>query len=491
MSRKRDYFFIFLLIVSALFLDAYFLYGYRNGNILISSDASTLFYLSVLSLNLLYLASIIFFNRGPSFYILSYMSFYIIGAIIVTRNLFSFVFLLPSFILMVFSLFNMQIHNKISKYISMSLVLLFMLYIGKTFLFIIQPVPAPLTVENLADRITAIGLPLPITEYYGLFLSTSYADFILTPVQFFLLLSISSLLVENYHKIIKLLLKTKREENVNTKRGNGLISAGYAIVATMSCQCESAIALLPAVTILLINILLLPFFLLSVTLLILTYLLITYFYERKNVPNFLNKLPYPRTRNLIVIILLLVLSQAIIPLAASMNYQQSPFFLFGFGMLMILEGFVLFFIIDPVFKNISIGKMTSMILFLFSVLSVIIWFFPHFTELAVTNPVYFSAMSYLMSLSGFVMGIVYFFSDERYGIGLLEIFSVILGIIPIIIYYYTFSLQTKIWSSWTIAEQSELSIVLWIIMLPVMWIVTQKSLAAPIYLYNAVPESNK
>jgi len=490
MNERKNYFLIFLLIISALLSDAYFLYGYRIGDILISSDAVNLFYLLVLTLNLLYLTSIITFNRAPSFYILSYLSFYLIGAIIVTRNLFSFGLLLPSYILMIFSIFNMRIQNKVSKYVSMGIVLLFMLYIGKTFLFIIQPVPAPLTIENLADRIMAIGLPLPVTEDYGLFLSTGYADFILSPIQFFLLLAVSSLLVENYHKIIKLLLKDRRAENGQNKGGNGLISAGYAIVATMSCQCESAIALLPAVTILLINLLLLPFFILSVTLLILTYLLITNFYERKRVPNFLKRVRYPEKRILIFIILLIVISQIIIPFAAFMNLQTSPFFLFGFGMIMILEGFIIYFIISPIFKKIRFGKGTSLVLFILSVLSVTIWFYPYFTKLAIFNPIYFSAMSYLMSLSGFIIGMVYFISEERYGIGLLEIYSVILGVIPIIIYYYTFSLQSRIWSIWNVSEQSELSIILWIIMLPVMWIVTQKSLASPIYIYN-VPHNSK
>ncbi|MGC8547064.1 MAG: hypothetical protein ACP5MU_05360 [Thermoplasmata archaeon] len=490
MNERRNYFLIFLLIISALLSDAYFLYGYRNGDILISSDAVNLFYLLVLSLNLLYLTSIITFNKAPSFYILSYISFYLLGAILVTRNIFSICLLLPSSILMIFSIFNMKVQNKVSKYVSMAIVLLFMLYIGKTFLFIIQPVPAPLTIENLADRIMAIGLPLPITEDYGLFLSTGYADFILSPTQFFLLLTVSSLLVENYHKIIKLLLKNKRAENDQIKSGNGLISAGYAIVATMSCQCESAIALLPAVTILLINLLLLPFFILSVTLLILTYLLITYFYERKRVPNFLKGVRYPGKRALIFIILLLVISQIAIPIAAFMNLQTSPFFLFGFGMIMILEGFVIFFIISPIFKKIKFRKGTSLFLFILSVLSSIIWFYPYFTTLAIFDPIYFSAMSYLMSLSGFVIGMVYFLSKEKYGIGLLEIYSVILGIIPIIIYYYTFSLQARIWKTWNVSEQSELSIILWIIMLPVMWIVTQKSLASPIYIYN-IPQNTK
>lgn len=472
---------ILSLFLSLFFLDSYFIFGTYSGNILISSDAYSLYIYMLLSLNLLYVFSLMTFGNSASFYILSYISFYIIGAEIITGTLYSDLLLSVSLLLLIISIKGMNVSNKITKFISLWIVILFMTYIGKTVTFIYQPVPAPLTIENLIDRISAIGLPLPITEKYGLFISTQHADFIISPLQFFLLMSVSSLLVENYHKIIRLLFKNDLNRIPNTGKGSGLLSAGYAVVAAMSCQCESAIALLPAVTILLINLLLLPFFILSVSLLILTYIFITLYYERHKVPNFLNKLDYPKKNFFIAIISSVLVTQLFIPIGVLFNLQESPFFLFGFGMLMILEGFVIFFIISPAIHKIQLNGIYSILIFILATLIALMWFLPSFTSVAVRSPVFFSSMTYSMTLSGFLIGLIYHFSMGRYGIGILEIYTVTLGIIPIVIYYYTFSLNVKIWNFWSISEQSELALVLWLIMLPIMWIVTQKSLSHPIY----------
>ena len=120
------------------------------------------------------------------------------------------------------------------------------------YLLITQPSPAAITIEYLPDKMSAIGLPTPITEYYGLFITTAHGDILIGPLVFFVIFAATVLLVENYHLIIPLYVKSLRGNN---KIMGGIVSSGYGVVAGMSCQCESAIALLPAVAILLLNIL--------------------------------------------------------------------------------------------------------------------------------------------------------------------------------------------------------------------------------------------
>jgi len=485
--------------ISLLFIDLFFLIGYWSAYVIVTSDALTIYAAAVASINAIVIASIVLKNDAMVFYVSSYLSLYVLGLIFITRDVFVLAFTLPylslSF-LSLYSIYSIKISGKLTRYISFISVVLFMLYIGKVFLLTIQPLPALIIFQNLQDKISIIGLPTPITESFGLYVSTRFADIFLSPLQFFLQFVVAALLVENYHKIFGLLFHTYGSGKRPGKSNSGLISAGYghissgygnAIVATFSCQCESAIALLPSLTILVVSLLELPFFIMSVSFLLLTFLLITKFYSAGKLPVLFRRRNIRVSFRYAVFIPIIIATQFLVIVGVALTLESSPFFLFGIGMSMLLDGFLLFYLVEPFVSMHRLRRSISIVLTSLSILLALIWFIPSITSLSIHSALYFEAMSYSMTLSGLIIGTVYFNSLDSYGINLTEIFVVAVGLVPLVIYYYTFFLADKIWKFWSLSQQIELALVLWLVMLPVMWIATQRSLADPVILLSPSP----
>ncbi len=474
-----------LLLISLFFINTFIITGYYSKYLLVTSDSVLQLISYSIVLNLLVLSSLLSKWENLSFYILVTISFYLAGLIVISRSLLSFLLLIPALAGMVIYASQLGNNDKLSKGVSLYAVIFLVLIISKVFVFVNQQTASSIIIQNLSDRISTIGFSLPITEIYGIFVSTPYADVIISPLQFFLTMSLSSLLVENYHRIFSLIAKRRNEDSAVNGKGSGVMAAGYGIVAALSCQCESSIALLPAVTILLLNIMLIPFIFLSVFLLIMTYFFVSRYYERKRTPRFLATLGPAKIGMTLVMALTITFSQLLVLLGILYDLETSPFFLFGTGMFMILDGFILFYLISSTLKRRFMKPYFGIFLLFISSFLAIIWFDPPITRLAIENAVVFSIMSYTMTLSGFLIGASFFMSGKRVGLGIIEVYAVLLGIVPIFIYYYTFSLQSKIWPFWSLGQQTELAVFLWIIMLPVMWLSTQKSLSP----YPSIPSS--
>jgi hypothetical protein len=466
MSRRSIPLKAIFLILSIFFLDFYILFGYFEGLVFTSSDSTLLFFVSTLVVNLFLIFPLMTKRDGASFYSILYITVYLIALVIFVGNLTTTLLIVPSICASFLALFTLRTRYKVTKGISLVAVLVFMDIIGKVLVISPQQVPGPLTIQLLADRLTTVGLPVPATEYFGLFISTRYLDFITGPFEFLLFFFISSLLVENYHRIILLL----------TGKRSGLLTAGYGAVSALGCQCESAIGIFPAATLLVFNILLVPFLLLSVVLLVLTYLMIVRYYEPRRLPKFPHIFSLKKRSKVMIIEVLIVLSQVLVVAGIFLRLQDVPIFLFGTSMEMILNGFLAYYLVYFLLPRRTIGPLFATILLLLSVISVLVWFIPEITLKAVTNPFWFSAMSYSAFTAGFMISTVYFSSPPAVGTALVEAFAVSLGIVPIVVYYVVFSLQRSIWSFWTAPQQADLSIVLWIVMLPFMWLSTQKSL---------------
>ncbi len=466
MSRKFNTPRNLFITLTIIFLDIYLIYGFAEGLIFTPTDSTMLFVVSSIVFNLFLIVPILIKRDGASFYSVLYVIIYITGLVALAGNIITALLLIPSIISGVLALGTLNTTSKITKGVSLGVVLAFMTIIGKVMLLTTQQVPAPLTIELLSDRMMTIGLPVPITEYFGLFISTRYIDFITGPFEFLLYFFISSLLVENYHRIIKLLAKRK----------GGLVTSGYGAISALGCQCESAIGIFPAATMLIFNILLIPFFVLSAILLVLTYIMVVRYYEIKRLPRMPGFLSMGRLGKLIWIEILIVASQVLVVVGVLFSLQSSPVFLFGTSMVMILDGFLTYYLIHSLFPKRTVRKYIAVLLLLTSVLLVVIWFIPGLTIIAVNSPLWFSTMSYSAFTAGLMISVVYFSSPAVIGASMLEAFAVSVGILPIIFYYLIFSAQRPIWSFWAISQQAELSVVLWIIMLPFMWLSTQKSL---------------
>ncbi|MGC8645782.1 MAG: hypothetical protein ACP5UO_05955 [Thermoplasmata archaeon] len=461
MNRKA----ILSLSLSLFFFDTFIAAGLYLGEILSTSDSSLLLLLSAMSMNALLILSLILGRKIFEFYSVCYLLIYETGAILLTGNSLLSLLLLPSVVAGLYGLHALSLRSKVSRGVSFLAVLLFMFFISKTILLVNQPVPSPLTFELLSDRMAAIGLATPFTEYAGLFVSTRYADVILSPFQFFLYLFISSLLVENYHLIIPFLSKKGR---------GGVVSAGYGVLSALGCQCESAIGAFPAASLLILNVLLLPFFALSIVLIAMTYLLITRYYSVNNIPSIV--LRAPGNKELLLLAAFVILTQLVEVFGAAFRLQSNPIFFFGTMMLMIFDGFALYYIIHRLSNGIKIGMKTSALLFPIAVAMATIWFIPSVTAQAVRDPLIFSIMSYVSLISGFIISAINYSRRSIAGITFLEGYAVILGIVPIVLFYVSFYLENRLWSFWTLSQQGEASIALWMIMIPSMWVVTQSSL---------------
>ncbi|MEM0130003.1 MAG: hypothetical protein QW100_01445 [Thermoplasmatales archaeon] len=404
-------------------------------------------------------------------YALSYILFYEFALLLLAQNVFLALFLIPSASAAVLAMFRIEVEHKTTRVTSFILVLTFMFFISKSILLVTQPVPAPLTVELLADKMGAIGEQIPITESAGLFLSTKSTDIIISPFQFFLYLITSVLLVENYHLIVPLLNKNKKV--------GGLASAGYSVLSALGCQCESAIGIFPAASFLILNSLLLPFFGLSVTLLLATYLLVSRFYTRSRIP----RIRFGRGSKFIFPISAtwLIGGQIIEVLGVVFGLERNPIFLFGMMMLMILDGFVFYIIIKGLIRSFRLVPALSVFLLILALLLVIVWFIPPLTGATMSNPLVFSLMSYLSLVSGFIVSLASYSKTSIAGITFLEGYVVALGIIPVVLFYLIFYMQKNIWPFWTFSQQIDLSMVLWISMIPFMWLATQSSLFSAVF----------
>ena len=457
-----------LLGAATLFIDLYLYLGSRAGIIIVTSDAILPLLLSVIVVNILIISPFFIRKDIISFYVISYLLLNVALLIFFVRELTTFLLLIPATVLCLFFISSLRVEGKVTRIASLFIIIVLMEILGKIFTFVLQPSPSPLTIEFLYDKTVLLGVPQPITEYYGLMLTTRYGDVITGPFQFLLFLVTSSFVVENYHRILKLLLRRSG--------GSIPISAGNAVIGAMGCQCESAIALFPAATILFLNILLIPFLLLSTFLLIATYILITRSYEKKLRPLILRPSNISARSRTTLIEVIIVSSQLLVVIGIVYHLQISPFFIFGTGMAMIFNGFLIYYLVHRFFTSPKLGTFKAILLLVASLSLFIIWFLPSLTSLTIKNPLIFSFMSYASVLSGFLISVVYFSSEPLYGKAMIDVYTVVVGIIPIVIYYFTFSTGKAIWSFWTISQQAELAVLLWIIMLPVMWYSTQKSL---------------
>ncbi|MEM0128375.1 MAG: hypothetical protein QXO03_04750 [Thermoplasmatales archaeon] len=459
--------FVYLFsFLSLVFFDLLIFVGLTSGEIIYSSDSFLFVVLSIVFVNITIAIPLLIKKELFLFYGLSYLAVYEFALLVIVGSLLLSFFLIPSILAVSLAFYKINLNRKFTRGISFVLVLLFMFFIGKTILVLVQPTPAPLTIELLADRMMAIGQPTPVTEYAGLFLVTKYADIIISPFQFFIYLVISGLLVENYHLIIPLLTRSGKK--------GGIISAGYGALSVLGCQCESAIGVFPAASLLVFNSLLLPFFGLSLALLGMTYFLVSKFYVYKKVP--MVRIGRRFGRLFVLLVFLLIGSQLIEVVGVLFGLEVMPIFLFGMMMLMILDGFILYYLMQKLIKKVRIPALVSPVLFSISLLIVVVWFFPSFTSAAMSNPLVFSLMSYLSLFSGFIVSMETYAQRSISGITFLEGYAVALGVIPIALFYITFYLQKNIWSFWTFSEQMNLSLILWIVMIPFMWLATQSSL---------------
>ncbi len=351
-------------------------------------------------------------------------------------------------------------------------VLILMAILGNLFTVVTQPPGFPITFESLKDVMIGLGTSLPVMEYAGVMIISSRVDIIISPIEYFLFFSIAALVSENYYEIISYVV----EKNAV---GSGISATAYGIVGALSCQCESAIALLPTMAVLIIDTVLLPIVFLSFALLLGTYILVTRFYKKGKSFPFKFKITQKRSSRLYLTlsVLTLMVVPFVVLVGVYLSWQLSPLFFFPSGMLMTLSGYSLVFLINRVFK-IAKGNLVITLIFIIaaSILS-LVWFVPKITAYAFYYPSYYG----LMSLSNFISGTMFGYAYARSGYegraSLNEYITVLFGFIPVIVLYESEVLGLSIWSFFGLFGQIEFSLLAWIFMLPLMWVATHRGLS--------------
>ncbi|MEM0157051.1 MAG: hypothetical protein QXN26_03170 [Thermoplasmataceae archaeon] len=334
-----------------------------------------------------------------------------------------------------------------------------------------QPPGFPVTIESTSSMFVLIGLKVPLLEKFGVTVISTRINMILSPVELLLFFGIASLVSENYHEIITYLTGHR---SLSSRVG----IAVYGLTGALSCQCESFIALLPAVSILLIDEILVPMIFVSAALLAGTYILVSRLYKRKLfttifMPDKWNGMKTPR---IAFVAFMLVSVPVIFTIGIYYSWQKSALFFFLSNMLMVLIGYI--FMVE-LFRIIPYGvtsrRVSSGIAFLGTVIPVA-WFLPFMTEAAFHSPAIYGAMTVSGFAGGVLLGTAYSLlnKNDRYVFN--EYITVIFSLIPLTIFYITDRLQKAIWPSFTISGQTEFSIIAWLVMLPVMWYATHQAL---------------
>lgn len=349
--------------------------------------------------------------------------------------------------------------------------IILMAFLGDIIAHILQPPGFPVTVESSATMFTITGLKVPLLEKFGIFVISPQSDFVTSPIEYILFFGIATLVSENYHQIITYLRGSR-------DFGNRLSMAVYGLTGALSCQCESFIALLPAVSILLIDEILVPMIFVSAGLLAATYLLITRYYSKGISLRVFGaeawlSIGYVR---LALVTIIIVVIPAFFTIGVYYSWQRNALFFFLSNMLMILTGYTVLVSVFRVLTPIRLSRTIVIVLAMAGSALPIIWFMPTLTTSAYNDPGIFGLMTISGFLGGAILGLAYSALDRNDRFVFNEYVTVVFSFLPLIIFYITDTMQKKIWAVFSLTGQTEFSLIGWLVMLPIMWYATHASL---------------
>ncbi len=334
-----------------------------------------------------------------------------------------------------------------------------------------QPYVIPITIETANTLFIGVGHSLPILEKYGIFIISPDMMMTVSPIEFLIFFGISSLVSENYFLIIRYI------ENKRSAMGKaGAVI--YGITGALSCQCESYIALLPAISAFLLDEILLPTVFSSLILLFLTYIFVSKFYMKGRHIFYFEPERWNRNSRLQLLFLSssVILPPIIVTIGVYFGLQLNPIFFFLSAMYMVLEGYIFSYSIFRFIRPVLRTRLTNTIISTAGVVISLIWYFPYLTGLAYHNGLIFDVMTLSGFLGGIMMAYSYTHSPRAQAYAINEYITVIFSIFPLAIFYMGNVLEIKIWPFFTLEGQIIYSLINWLIMLPVMWLATHISL---------------
>jgi hypothetical protein len=464
-----------LFIFGTLFLFFYFILGQASKLIEVDSDNVINYYLMLGTLLAVYSFQWASFRRYKT--LSFYTSAYLIANLVVLSILSygSILFLFPAMVLFMLLFDNLvsfrAFPRRNLRFGAFILILIFMAFLGNLFTFVNQAAGLPITFESQSDVMIALGTTVPLLEFHGMVILSPHVDLIISPMEYFIFMLLAMLVSENYYEIISYVVSRH-------STAKGISATAYGVVGALSCQCESAIALLPAVAIFVIDLLLLPLIFLSILLLLGTYILVTRFYKNNRKPLFGGNIFGKRAKTLIFlgIASLLIGTPVLVTVGVYYSMQNNPLFFFGVAMITIFTGYIMMIYIGKFLKINGSGLILPVSLMLIASVISIVWYIPDFTEMALESASIYGFMNLTGILSGILFGLSYSLFKREGKNSLTEYIMILFGVIPLFVFYYSMKIDRAIYPFWNVYTQLEFSLILWFVMLPLMWIATHISL---------------
>ncbi len=371
------------------------------------------------------------------------------------------------------AIISREIEMRLVRILVLIVALLIILYVGNQLIVSFNRPGMGLIFDSTEAVFIALGKYTPPLTQYGIVIFSTHFYVLLSLQSFAIFSALSIIIAENYAQIIRYL--TRRSGS-----GSKLITIAYGLTGVFSCQCESYISFLPALTILLLNYIILPLLLLSVLLLLGTYFLVTRRYTRGLKVRFLERSFYNKRKTITLLLsaLLFIGSPIFTVLVVYLHLITNALFFFMSGMVMILNGYAFMLALSSIFEM-SLRKLRGRVAIIAIATTIaFVWYYPGVAILALRDPGFFVLMNLTMFASGLLYGTVYISYDTRWRDVLNEYISTIYGIFALVLFYLLVTLQHRIWPFFSLESQVNYTLISWALMLPVMWIFTQLSLYA-------------
>jgi len=327
----------------------------------------------------------------------------------------------------------------------------------------------PVYIGSIYDDESPAGVPAffsgAIVAYTRMFVFTLSFQALL------LFTGLAAILTENYTLIFRHVRKNAS--------GSAVSSSLSGALSVLSCQCEGITAAFPTAVTLLLSIAIIPLILESITLLALTNVFLFFFYIRGRRIRLVRLGGMLGRDRLIYAIsaLFLVSVPFIETFGIYLGLVRNIFFFVAIDIVMFVEGLVLALIISRIghFSEMHRAQLYGLTLLSFAMMFV--WFIPVITVYAYSYSFWFAVMTLSSVASGIITGYIYGSLNSKGRQVYLEFVTMMFSMFAIVLFYLSVETDIVIWRGLSgISGQTTLSIAIWVVALPLMWIATNVSL---------------
>lgn len=354
-----------------------------------------------------------------------------------------------------------------------------MYFLGESVQFIIQPRPSPVVMIPLKYVYILPGELFPWIYRDGINLYGSVLTLTISPLVLLIFSAIAIISTDNFFRIYGL---------VNGRRGADMAVTGFqGAAASLSCQCEGCIAVLPSVSAAILTVAMIPLIMESFVLLLLTNVITGMVTTRYGAfSSAFSRIMSVLSRYLLVIVLISI------PIISSImvmgGYFRTPIFIFGLSMAGAFAGYLMG---SRAFKRrFLFSKALKALLIAAGLTGILIWYVPSVTYYLVNFFPAFLIMSFISLAAGFLLGVLRWQINAGYLVG--EITTLAIGVLDISLFYLSLEFRFNPWAEFSYSSLLFFEIISWGIMVPAMWISTQQTLigSSRVEILSETPDSH-